>query len=435
MPRARHTGSMVSAMPEPVRLSELEESPELLAILVAHAYRGVRVQVFLRLVLLLFMAATLVFEPPADDVVPCTLIIAWYALWTVGVWVWASRGGVDPIRWIWVALVVDTCVLGVLALVAGISSEQSWTADILGNGLFLIPLLAATQLRPVIAAAVALPATAIYLAVNLVTQHANTEPLSSVLLRTFAIAGLSAACVYLSYVQQSRVLTIAGLATDRSKLLTELVGVEARERTQLAESLHDGALQYVLAARHDLEDARDTGDPTSFDRVEQALAESSALLRSTVTELHPAVLHEAGLERALADLVDRQRGSSCSLDATEWTHGDRRGTPLADELLYGAGRELLANVAKHARAANVVVTLKSWPGEDVLVVADDGVGVAVDTLGSRLAEGHVGLASLRARITGFGGSLALAANHPSGTMVTVTVPNLSDAAIEGGPRR
>src|SRR4051794_23577723 len=141
MPRARRTGSMVSAMPEPVRLSELEESPELLAILVAHAYRGVRVQVFLRLVLLLFMAATLVFEPPADDVVACTLIIAWYALWTVGVWVWASRGGVDPIRWIWVALVVDTCVLGVLALVAGISSEQSWTADILGNGLFLIPLL------------------------------------------------------------------------------------------------------------------------------------------------------------------------------------------------------------------------------------------------------------------------------------------------------
>jgi two-component system NarL family sensor kinase len=393
-------------MAEPVRLSELEETPELAAILVAHAYRGVRVQTFLRAVLLVFMVATLILQPPAEDAIACGVVVGCYAVWSVGVSLWASQGGVEPIRWLWVALVVDTAALGVLALVAGISSEQSWTADILGNGLFLIPLLAATQLRPLVAAAVAAPATVVYLAVNLVTQHANTEPLSSVLLRTFAIAGLSAACVYLSRVQQSRVLTIAGLATDRSKLLAELVGVEARERTQLAESLHDGALQYVLAARQDLEDARETGDPVSFDRVEQALAESSALLRSTVTELHPAVLHEAGLERALVDLVDRQRGPEFAVDTSGWSTAGRDGASVADDLLYSAARELLANVAKHAGATHVRVALSSSQDEDRLVVADDGVGMAPETLGARLAEGHVGLASLRARIAGCGGTLA-----------------------------
>ena len=75
----------------------------------------------------------------------------------------------------------------------------------------------------------------------------------------------------------------------------------------LAEELHDGALQYVLAARQDLEDIRPKDGAESFDRVDYALRESTTLLRSKVTQLHPAVLEQLGLRRA-----DRRTGARFS---------------------------------------------------------------------------------------------------------------------------
>ena len=59
---------------------------------------------------------------------------------------WTRGGGLTPIRWMWVVLLVDVFVIGSVTLIAGASAEQSWTADILVNGLFLVPMLAATQL-------------------------------------------------------------------------------------------------------------------------------------------------------------------------------------------------------------------------------------------------------------------------------------------------
>ena len=64
--------------------------------------------------------------------------------------------------------------------------------DILVNGLFLIPVLAATQLRPLVCAAVAGPTTVVYFLASVATKSANGEPWSSVLLRTWAMAGLAA---------------------------------------------------------------------------------------------------------------------------------------------------------------------------------------------------------------------------------------------------
>ena len=127
--------------------------------------------------------------------------------------------------------------------------------------------------------------------------------------------------------------------------------VESRERQRLSERLHDGALQYVLAARHDLEDARELSDPEAFDRLDRALTESSTLLRSTVAELHPAVLAQAGLAQALRDLAINAAstgGFSAALDTDGWSDELRTS---ADGLLYASARELLANASSMPRRA------------------------------------------------------------------------------------
>ena len=130
----------------------------------------------------------------------------------------------------WLALFIDLAALAALTLLAGASARQSWTADVLVNGFFLVPVSAATQLRPGVCAAVAAPTIAVYLVSSVLTKSANAEPWESILLRTLVLIGLGCGCVALSWVQRSRVRTIGALLRDRTSLLNELIGTEDRER-------------------------------------------------------------------------------------------------------------------------------------------------------------------------------------------------------------
>jgi two-component system NarL family sensor kinase len=252
-------------------------------------------------------------------------------------------------------------------------------------------------------------------------RRVDSEPMSYVLLRTLLLATVALGAVLLSRLQRSRVDTIASLLTERNALIGELVSLQQREQRELAESLHDGALQYVLAARQELDDAID-GDPEAAQRTDQALGEASRLLRATMSQLHPAVLEAAGLRAALADLVEsvQSRGRfTVDLDVRDW---DDQTRTAADGLLLGAARELLTNIVKHARASQVTVELSQVGGLATLVVADDGVGMSGIDIDTRLREGHLGLASRRIRVEAAGGTLALHPVEPHGTQVHVHVP-------------
>ncbi len=404
------------------QLVDLAGDRSIYDVLLEHAYRGVRVQLILRAVLVAFVVLVVVFVPPAHDRTSCYLIASCYGAWSIAVGLLTRRGGEAPVRFIWLALFADVVALAALSLVAGNSAQESWTADLVINGFFLIPMLAATQLRPWVCTVVVVPTVGVYLASSAASRQANIdEPWASILLRTGVLAGLSLGCVLLSYVQRSRVLTIGALVSDRSQLLAEMVSIEDRERRDLAENLHDGALQYVLAARQDLDDARD-GDAESFERIDHALRESSQLLRTTMTELHPAVLEQAGLAAALRDLIraaQARGGFEVELDASGWGDGVRTS---ADALLFATARELLNNVVKHADATAVRITLRFDGQVAALQIADNGRGLADGVLERRLAEGHIGLASRRVRLEAAGGRLALYPADPTGTVADVELP-------------
>ena len=398
------------------------EPSEVDAVALQHARRGVALQVALRWVLVGFVALTVIAVPPPRFVGVCAAIAGGYALWALAVALWTRRGHAAAARMAWLALLVDVVVLGVLTLLTGVATPQSWTSDVFTTGFLLIPVLAATQLRVWVCTAVVVPTAVVYFLAAVATREANVEPWTSLLLRTLVIVGVALGCVGLSRIQRSRVRTIGRLAQARSGLLAELTGLEERERRALSEHLHDGALQYVLAARFDLDDARETGDPAAFDRLEQALAESTRLLRSTVAELHPAVLARAGLPSALRDLATAaaaRGGLAVTVDAEGWPAGERTE---ADPLLYRTAAELLNNVVKHAQAASAVVTLELADGTARLVVADDGVGMPENAAGGALRRGHIGLASHTLRIDAAGGRFTSAANPPHGTVVTVELP-------------
>lgn len=213
---------------------------------------------------------------------------------------------------------------------------------------------------------------------------------------------------------------ISALARQRTQLLKDLLGVEKRERQTISERLHDGALQCVLVARQDMEDVRN-GSTVAADRVDFALTECSQLLRDVVRELHPDVLTRLGLKAALVSLTDTlisRTELTVELDSRTWPEALRTD---ADYVLYSAARETLINTIKHAQAHHVWIDLERHDGLASLRVSDDGVGTSEAEMEQKAQEGHIGLASIRAKALASGGRFDVRSTSP-GTEITIAIP-------------
>ena len=162
---------------------------------------------------------------------------------------------------------------------------------------------------------------------------------------------------------------IAELAAARGRLVAQALDAEERARRSMSESLHDGALQDILAAGHDL---WALGDAPGAEPARAMLRDVVARLRAVMVALHPTVLAYGGLDAALRAVAAQQSvagGFEVEVDVDPAAIGQR------DELLLSVARELLTNAARHARASRVELTLRSVPEGVVLEVADDGGGV------------------------------------------------------------
>jgi two-component system, NarL family, sensor kinase len=386
---------------------------------------GIVLQTALRIVLVIFIAVTLLYEPPNNNLSTCAVVLAVYTV-AVACWsVWALRTAARTVEFgrtvaTLSVLAADVAVVSVLSVVTGLTAPDSWTSDVMRNAFFLIPVIAAAQLDPVISGVVAVPTLSAYLATCWITQNSNSEPWTSILLSSLVLAGLAGGSVALSFIQRSKLAAIGDLATQRTQLLHDLLGVEKVERQTISERLHDGALQYVLVARRDVEDLRE-GSTVAAERVDTALVECSQLLRDVVRELHPDVLTRLGLKAALAALSESlasRNHFAVEFDARTWP--DDVSTDV-DYILYSAARETLTNVIKHARAQHVWIDLEQQDGVGSLRVADDGVGTSEATMVQRAQEGHIGLSSIRAKTLASGGRFDVRSTSP-GTEITIAIP-------------
>jgi signal transduction histidine kinase len=106
--------------------------------------------------------------------------------------------------------------------------------------------------------------------------------------------------------------------------------------------------------------------------------------------------------------------ADCKLDAT----ADAL-PPAVAEVLWRVAQEGLTNVGKHAQARHVQMNLNLPPGEIILRVADDGVGLPA---GAEDKPGHYGLRGLRERVEGLGGTFSLTTPKGGGAALEAHLP-------------
>ncbi|WP_311314974.1 sensor histidine kinase [Streptomyces naphthomycinicus] len=385
---------------------------------VLHLRRAFRWQAVLRVAIVIAFTADLAVFPPSERLQLSVALAAAYTLWTLGtLWAaWRSHRSFPS----WVYPLVDLALLTALMAVSGNFSDPNWSSPISADIFLFIPVLASFQMRPVLTAASGVLAAASY-AIGTGIGHRQQPYWHFVSLHTLFILVVCAGCVLLSDVQQHRVRSIRELAEHRLWLLDRIMAAEEREQRKIAEVLHDGALQNVLAARNFIDEAVCSPELTdSLYRADEALTAASRQLRSSVRTLHPEVLVSGGLVPALEHLA--QQASERGKFHAE-VHSGIASAGSADRPLYWLAREILENVVKHAQAKNVTVSLQECdPGGVRLSISDDGIGISGDAMARSLSSGHIGIASHRARIEGMGGVFTVRNNASGGTTVDAVVP-------------
>lgn len=237
--------------------------------------------------------------------------------------------------------------------------------------------------------------------------------------RFLLYAFLCCAAFLVVRIEERHTRSVAGLSALREELLAQTMNASDVSQRRISEFIHDGPLQDILAVRQELVelDAAFDGD----ERIGRALAglqNASERLRQATFELHPAVLEQVGLGAAvqqLAEFTAQRSGIDITTDIDYSTRSD------IDPVMFGVVRELLSNVVQHAAARSATVMLGITDRTCVLHVVDDGVGFGQETMTRRLGEGHIGLASHRARVEAAGGALVFL-DVPVGTHVCVEVP-------------
>ena len=196
-----------------------------------------------------------------------------------------------------------------------------------------------------------------------------------------------------------------------------IVEAADRARREIERNLHDGAQQRFVSVALELQrwlaPQRELSDDArgELEGVLTELRAGLAELRDLAHGLHPAVLTDRGLERALTTLADH---ATVPVELRVALPNPRLAMPV-EAAAYFTVCEALTNVAKHARATRAWVNVEPLDDHLGVEVGDDGAG------GADLSAGS-GLQGLRDRIAAVNGTLAIDSQPGAGTVLRARLP-------------
>lgn len=213
----------------------------------------------------------------------------------------------------------------------------------------------------------------------------------------------------------------------RSSVAAALVHAQEEERSRIAEDLHDGPVQELVGLSLILdalaEELRAGGAPgvEAASRASSAARGAVGALREAIFDLHPMSLQQLGFAAAVRVVLQRAeaRGLTASMEGLDAADTlDVGGRTVAFRIV----QEAVANAVRHSGAASLTVSAGLEDGVLWVEVADDGRGFVPDDTPSRIDEGHLGLAAMRARARLAGADVDVRSEPGRGTAVRVRFP-------------
>lgn len=194
-----------------------------------------------------------------------------------------------------------------------------------------------------------------------------------------------------------------------------------RERERLAHELHDAVSQTLWSStliadvlpglwEADAEKGRE-----HLDELSQLIRDALTEMRSLLLQLRPTSGPDATIEEMLQQLVaaaTNRTGITAQL-----IHGDNlcQLSPDTQFTLYRIAREAVNNVARHAIATELTISLQCQPDKIALIVSDNGCGFDPDFI----PAGHLGIGIMRQRAEAIGGRLEISSQIGEGTQIKV----------------
>jgi len=207
------------------------------------------------------------------------------------------------------------------------------------------------------------------------------------------------------------------------RLSNRLVQAQETERRELSRELHDEVGQTMTALGIELgnlEDMRDS-DAEAFrqqlEELRRLNADAMRVIRDLAMGLRPSMLDDIGLEAALQW---QGREFSRHTGVTSRIEVDGNLDDLSDAqrtCMYRVVQEALTNCARHSKAKNVIVSVRSVASGVAVRIHDDGVGFDVKS-----SRGGLGLLGMEERVNALSGYLRMSSERLKGTTIHVWLP-------------
>jgi signal transduction histidine kinase len=214
-----------------------------------------------------------------------------------------------------------------------------------------------------------------------------------------------------------------------------------KERTRIAQELHDNLIQDVMGISLQME-VTDELLPADLP-AKQSLGRALHLCKSALDEgrralndLRSAPLSARDLVKSFSQLSDQVAGDS-GIRADVVVEGRERPlNALAGNDVLQVGRQAITNAFRHSHAREIHVLLSYGQQQLQIRVQDNGCGMSEEKLNARRA-GHYGIAGMQERAERIGGSMSIRSLVGEGTEVNLSVPAhlvYQDAVARSGAR-
>jgi two-component system sensor histidine kinase UhpB len=208
------------------------------------------------------------------------------------------------------------------------------------------------------------------------------------------------------------------LERERRQSGRRVLAAQEAERIGIARDLHDEVGQLLTGALLQLNSVAESApvQRQELDEARQAVRRALDEVRRISSELRPEMLEHLGLTSALTELSTTFARVSGIRVERQFDPSIPKLAPDTELAVYRIAQESLTNVARHAQANQVTITLESGHDSVVLRVVDDGRGF------DGAPEEHGGLRSMRERALLVDGALAIKDGAQGGVDVRLEVP-------------